>query len=159
MRRACTIVAIYMRGSGIVQCANAHLPSIGQDLVPDKTALILVPRKWDSCIRTFRENSCQIIIFQGYSISQNMSIKSGLFIENYRGQSINYFEPPIGTRVQYQSMYTFARQLNGSTVFHADGHRGKQHAAAWRWHQMFEYDTVFLAKAKSRTLEPSAFDE
>ena len=45
-----------------------------------------------------------------------------------------YFEPPIGTRVQYQSMYTFARQLNGSTVFHADGHRGKQHAAAWRWH-------------------------
>jgi hypothetical protein len=42
MRRACTIVAIYMRGSGIVQCANAHLPSIGQDLVPDKIAFILV---------------------------------------------------------------------------------------------------------------------
>jgi hypothetical protein len=47
MRRARTIVAIYMRGSGIssdVQCANAHVPAFGQDLVLVKTAFILVPK-------------------------------------------------------------------------------------------------------------------
>ena len=46
MRRARTIVAtcIYMRGSGIIagQCANAHLPSIGGDLVPENTAFVQV---------------------------------------------------------------------------------------------------------------------
>jgi hypothetical protein len=44
MRRACTIVAICAVPVS-VQRANAHLHTIGQDLVPDKTALILVPNR------------------------------------------------------------------------------------------------------------------
>ncbi len=45
MRRARTIVDIYMRGSGIRTVRyNAHLPSIGGDLVPENTAFIQVHR-------------------------------------------------------------------------------------------------------------------
>ena len=45
MRRARTIVAIYPDTCVVsvsVQCANAYLPSIGQDLLPDKTAFVQV---------------------------------------------------------------------------------------------------------------------
>jgi hypothetical protein len=48
MRRARTIVAIYMRGSGIGQCANVHLPSIGGDLVPENTVFVQV-RGFKTC--------------------------------------------------------------------------------------------------------------
>ena len=46
------------------QCANAHLPSIGGDLVPENTAFILVPiRGTDTCHSDPRES---LEVFEGF---------------------------------------------------------------------------------------------
>ena len=85
MRCARTIVAIYVVCKCVVpvsgQCANAHLPWFGQDLVLVMTAFIRVPGNLDSCVCT-HTTLPQLYSTRGIVVVLNLVAELNLLVLN-----------------------------------------------------------------------------